>query len=149
MKFIFISYISLGLILSLVFGIEYKCNGSEMFPDYYGSPFIFKQKSLGSSMTYYYSVLGLVINVLLWSLLLFFVNKAIENLKTRLKNVLFFGIGYKVVVGILLFISTVNIAFAIITIGNGFDKKLNYWYWNVEKKSSKMGEMCKGEFMLF
>ena len=29
-----------------------------MFPTYYGSPFVFKDKSLGSSMEYYYSISG-------------------------------------------------------------------------------------------
>ena len=50
MKFVLIPYIALGFILSLVLGIEYNCDGQEMFPTYYSSPFIFKQTSLGSSM---------------------------------------------------------------------------------------------------
>lgn len=42
MKFIILPYIALGFVLSLVIGIEYKCVGTEMFPDFYGSPFVFK-----------------------------------------------------------------------------------------------------------
>ena len=55
-KFLIIPYVALGLVFSLVFGIEYDCVGKEMFPTYYGNPFVFKQKSLGSSMEYYFSI---------------------------------------------------------------------------------------------
>ena len=60
MKYLIIPYIALGLVLSLAIGIEYNCEGHEMFPIYYGCPFVFMKKSLGSSMEYYYSISGLL-----------------------------------------------------------------------------------------
>ena len=69
MTYAIIPYVALGLILSLTIGIEYNCEGQEMFPTYYGSPFAFKQKSLGSSMEYFYSIAGLILNVFVFFLL--------------------------------------------------------------------------------
>ena len=67
MKYFIIPFIALGLSLSMVYGVEYECEGSEPFSIYYGSPFLFKKSSLGSSMEYFYSISGLLLNVLVWS----------------------------------------------------------------------------------
>ncbi len=145
MKYIIIPYIALGLVLSLVIGIEYNCNGQEMFPTYYGSPFVFKQKSLGSSMEYFYSISGLILNILTWSVVLYFIDKGIERInKTKI-----FEIGYKVIVVLLIVFSTLNVAVDSVMIGRGFNKNLNYWYWDMDKEAESWGVTCEGELITF
>ena len=75
MKYLIIIFIALGIGLSLICGVEYTCeNSKEMFPDYYGNPFIFKRESLGSSLEYYFSLTGIVLNTLLWSIVLILID---------------------------------------------------------------------------
>lgn len=145
MKFLIIPYIALGLVLSLTLGIEYNCEGQEMFPTYYGSPFVFKQTSLGSSMEYFYSVSGLILNILTWSIILFFVDIGIKKIN-KSKG---FKVGYKVVIGLLIVFSTLNVAMDSIMIGRGFNKNLNYWYWDMDKEAEDWGMTCEGEFIIF
>ena len=94
MKYFIIPFISLGFILSLIIGIEYNYSGEDSFPTYYGSPFIFKEKSLGSSMEFYYNISGIILNVLLWSLILFYINylfqKFISNTIIKIIYSIFF-----------------------------------------------------------
>jgi hypothetical protein len=86
MKYIIIPYIALGLISSLVIGIEYNCEGQEMFPTFFGSPFVFKKESLGNSMEYVYSISGIIINVLTWSVALFMVHSTINRLIQKIQK---------------------------------------------------------------
>jgi len=145
MKFLLIPYIALGVVLSLAFGIEYNYDGQEMFPTYYGSPFVFKQKSLGSSMEYFYSISGLILNILSWSVTLFFIDKVIKKIcKTKGRK-----IGYKVVIGLLIVFSTLNIAIDSVMIGIGFNENLNYWYWNMNKEANDWGMDCNGKWSIF
>ena len=129
MKYIIIPYIALGLVLSLSIGIHYTFEGQEIFPDYYGSPFIFKQKSLGSSMEYFYSVTGLFFNVIIWTIpvTLFYVRiKKIKRQKLK-KNILIISSV------ILCLFTTLNLIIDNVMLGSGFNPNLNYWYWNVDK----------------
>ena len=149
MKYIIISFIALGLVLSLAIGIKYNCEGQEMFPTYYGSPFVFKQKSLGSSMEYFYSISGLIINVLVWSSVLFFIDKAVQmfikkNSKSKLIN-----ISYKMIIGLMIAFTSLNIAMDSVMIGRGFRQGLNYWYWDMNKEAKDWGMTCKGELIIF
>ena len=145
-KYLIIPIIGLGLTLSLVFGVEYKCEGQEMFPDYYGSPFVFKQKSLGSSMEYYYSISGLLLNVVVWSSIIAILRYAILKLieKTQYKKTS--KIVYRILVGLLLAFTFLNLFTTYIGIGRGFNKNLNYWYWNLNKEASDWGMVCEGEW---
>jgi hypothetical protein len=147
MKYVIISYISLGLILSLAIGVEYNCVGQEMFPTYYGSPFVFKQKSLGSSMEYYYSVSGLLLNILIWSSVLFIINMIIKRLIQKrsswINNV------YKIIIVGFITFTTLNIAMDYIMIGNGFKKGFNYWYWDMNQEAKDWGMTCKGKNYYF
>ena len=145
MKFIIIIYIALGFVLSLVIGLEYNCIGQEMFPTDYGSPFVFKQKSLGSSMEYFYSISGLILSILAWSIVLYFINKGIETInKSKI-----FKLGYKLVIGLLVVFTTLNIIMDSAMIGNGFDNNLNYWYWDMDKEAEDWGMTCEGELVKF
>jgi hypothetical protein len=64
MKYAIIVFISLLLVLSQEIGVKYNCDWNEMFPKYYGCPFVFKQTSLGAYNEYFYSVFGILPNVL-------------------------------------------------------------------------------------
>src|SRR5690554_1694177 len=75
MKYIIIPFIALGFVLSSFIGVGYYCNDWGMTPEYFGSPFIFKQKSLGSSLTYFYSVSGLLLNIAIWCVPILLIRK--------------------------------------------------------------------------
>ena len=149
MKYILIPYIALGLVLSLAVGIEWSCDGQEMFPEYYGSPFIFRQKSLGSSMTYYYSVSGLIVNVAIWSVVILASRAVILKLIERAGNVKSFKNIYRGIVGILIVWTTLNVVFDYITLGPGFRKGLNYWYMDLDKEAKDWAVECEGNWGIF
>jgi hypothetical protein len=54
---------------------------------------------------------------------------------------------YKVVVSLMIALSSLFIAMDVIMLGRGFDEDLNYWYWDVDKKVKEWGVNCKGEVM--
>ncbi len=150
MRFLIIPYISLGLVLSLAIGIEYNCIGHDMFPTYYGSPFVFKQKSLGSSMEYFYSISGLVLNILVWSFFLFLIDNAIRFIFRKSNSMKLIRVSYNFLIGFMVAFTTLNIAMDFITIGRVFDKNFNYWYWdNIDKEAEEWGMTCKGELVSF
>jgi hypothetical protein len=146
MKYVLIPVIALGLTLSLIAGLEYNCQGQEMFPVYYGSPFVFKQESLASSMEYFYSISGLLLNISVWSILITALRygslKLIEvsKIKKTLTSV-YFGI-----IGMLLMFAFLNIYISFLGIGRGFDENSNYWYWNLGKEAKNWGMQCEGEW---
>jgi len=149
MKYVIIPYVALGLILSLSIGIKYNCEGQEMFSTYYGSPFVFKQKSLGSSMEYFYNISGLILNVLVWSSFLFIIEKLIKTIIGNLNSPKWIRISYKIIIGLMIAFTTLTIVIESITIGRGFDKGSNYWYSNMDKEAKDWGMTCKGEIILF
>lgn len=141
MKFVIIPYIALGLVLSVVLGIEYNFIGEEMMPKYWGSPFVYKQESLGSSLERYYSISGLILNVTIWSIFLFFLDQVIR----RIKQTKLFKVVYKGVIALFIVFTTINILFDYSLIGNGFEEDLNYWYWDIDKLAEDWGGKYEGE----
>jgi hypothetical protein len=149
MKYAIIVYLALGMVLSLSVGIEYHCKGQEQFPIYYGSPFVFKQTSLASSMEYFYSISGLLLNVLIWSSFLFIINKAIQFAFGKLNSIKWISLLYKIMIGLMIAFTTLILAFEWTMVGRGFGKDLNYWYWDIDKEAKAWGMTCTGEFILF
>jgi hypothetical protein len=149
MRYVIIPYIALGLILSLTIGIEYNCKGQEMFPTYYGSPFIFKQKSLGSSMEYFYSISGLIANIIVWSSVLFFIEKAIQILIGKLRKPKLIRVAYNILIVLMVLFTTLNIIEQSVMLGSGFKEQFNYWYWDVDKEAEAWGVVCEGEIVTF
>ncbi|PHR31892.1 MAG: hypothetical protein COA38_07450 [Fluviicola sp.] len=141
MKFIIIPYIALGLVLSVAIGIEYNFIGEEMMPTYWGSPFVYKQESLGSSLERYYSISGLVLNILVWSIVLFFIDKGIRRIKLIKKN----EITYKAIIALFIVFTSLNVVSDYSLIGNGFKENLNYWYWDIDEKAENWGGKYEGE----
>ena len=117
-----------------------------MFPVYYGSPFVFKMKSLGSTMEYYYSVSGTVLNVVIWSILIAIVRYAILTLSEKVRKNITYKIIYKTLVGALLVFSFLNISVAYLGLGKGFNENLNYWHWNLNQEANDWGVKCDGEW---
>ncbi len=148
MKYALLPFIALGLVLSLTLGIEYHCEGEEMFPTYYGSPFVFKQKSLGSSMEYFYSVSGLILNVLLWSLMLLLINRPIQTFVHQTSKH-WIKLSYKICLTILLVFSSLTLGFQSMMLGRGFEKNRNYWYFNLEEEAKAWGMKCQPELIYF
>lgn len=149
MKYAIIPYIALGLVLSLFICIEYRCEGQEIFPIYYGSPFIFKQASIGSSIEYFYSISGLILNILVWSFLLFTIDKAMQIIIKQINSPKWICNSYKIIIGFMIAFTTLNITIGSIMIGRGFDKHLNYWYWDINKEAKTWGVTCKGKIVAF
>jgi hypothetical protein len=148
-KYIVISYVALGFVLSSIVGIEYSCDGQEMFPEYTGSPFVFRQKSLGSSMTHYYSVFGLIINTAIWTIILLLLRQAVLNLIEKTGNNKRFKNIYRGIAAALILFTTLNIGIDYITLGRGFGKGLNYWYFDLDKEAKDWGVNCKGKWGMF
>lgn len=149
MKYLIIPYIALGFVLSLAIGIEYNCDGQEMFPTFFGSPFVFKTESLGSSMEFYYSISGLILNVLTWSLVLFVIDMTVKPLIQGFRKKKLVSISYKVIIGAMIAFTTLNIAVDSVMIGRGFEEGLNYWYLNMDKDAKDWGMNCKGKLIIF
>lgn len=146
MKYIIIPIIALGFTLCSLFGVEYNCLGHEMFPTFYGSPFVFMQNNLGSSLEYYYSVSGLLVNVIVWSIPLFALHFLVEKLinhtaKPKLARVFYYSF-----VDVFVLFSLLNISMAYITLGRGFNENANYWYWNMDQEATTWGVKCSGEW---
>lgn len=130
-------------------GLTYNCDGSEMFPEYFGSPFVFKQKSLGSSMTYFYSISGLILNVIVWSFIVIGIRLLLLYFIKRAKNKRLSEKLYKWLVGFMLIFSTLNIALDYMIMGNGFRKGTNYWYMDIEKEVKDWNMECEGQWGIF
>lgn len=146
-KYFAIPIIALGIALSAIVGIEYKCPSSgDIYSTFYASPFLFKQVSLGSSMEYYYSIVGLLLNFITWFLILITIRYLIlKTLNTR-SNPKTTNILYRTVVGGLLIFSILSILFAWTSFGQGFNENLNYWYWNLDQETVNSGITCKGQW---
>lgn len=137
MKYLLIIYIALGLVLSCIISIEYNCSGNEMFPKFYGSPFIFVETSIASSMEYYYGILGIILNTLVWSLFLLIINSLTIKLICKIKDIKIIKWLRILVTGFLLLFSTLNILISYELAGKGFDENLNYWNLNMEEDAEK------------
>jgi hypothetical protein len=149
MKYITVAYIALGLVLSLTIGVEYNCEGPEMFPIYYGSPFVFKEKSLGSSMEYFYSISGLILNVAVWSILVLLIRWGILRVIEKTGNRKISNIVYKGVTGLMIVFTTLNIAIDWVMLGHGFKEGFNYWYVYLDKEAKGWEVRCAGELIMF
>jgi hypothetical protein len=149
MKYILIPFIALGLTLGMVYGVVYECEGSEPFPTYYGSPFIFKQSSLGSSMEYFFNITGILLNMLVWSVLLFILRFGYQVVLELARYNVYLRISYYVVVSSLVVFTLLNLFMMSIDMGGDFDPDMNYWYWNVDKDMKDYGMECRGTLGFF
>jgi hypothetical protein len=148
-KHLVIFFIALGLSLSLVICIEYDCTGTEMFPTYYGSPFVFKKTSLGSSMQFFYSIFGIILNLIIWYILVYCLNMIINKLIEATHFSKLSIIIYKISIVFFLLFSFLIILMTWLEIGSGFGKNFNYWIWNLNKDANDWGMICDGKWRFF
>lgn len=146
MKIFILIYIALGLSLSLMLGLKYDCTGPEYFPDFYGSPFIFKRKSHATSLEFYYSISGVLLNLAIWSLGLYAIKWVVLRLLPENKIV---HVAKLIITGTLVTLSTLILIADFIMLGNWFGPEANYWYWDVDKEAADWGMKCEGEVQLF
>lgn len=136
--------ISLG-VLTFPFSIltfQYNCEGPEMFPIFYGTPFIYKSTSLATSITFDYYIIGTVANCIVWFLLFTLLRYLV--LRIIIKSTIL-TIIYKGVIVIMLLISALNFTYFVLTsAGSQYQLYVNY-----EKDAKVWGMTCKGEFKFF
>lgn len=144
MKIPIIIYVAFGIVFSMLLGIEYNCMGEASNISYYASPFVFKQKSLASSMEYYFSISGLVLNSLIWSVVLYLIHTFLKKKYLSKK----FNLYYKIVIALLISFTTLSIYINSIMLGTGFSKHSNYWYWNIDKWTDVRKSACSAKFMI-
>jgi hypothetical protein len=86
LKYFFAFIFSLGILLTPFYRpvIVYACTGTEMFPTYYGCPFIYKATNLGTSLAWDFFFLPTLANLILWMIVFLFIRYIIY--KTVLKN---------------------------------------------------------------
>lgn len=140
--YLLLVFLAFGLSMSMLFGVKYHCSGQEMFPEYYGSPFVFKRNSQASSMEYYFSLFGLLANTAIWAIVLqtayflvkpFFKNKIIHRL-------------FSIALIVLVLFSVLSIGISFLEMGRGFSANANYWYWDMEKEARAWGMTCSGSW---
>jgi len=66
--------------------IVYDCTGQEMFPNFFGCPFIYKSSSLASSLEYDFYLLGIIANIILWSLVILLLRLVLLKILTGIDN---------------------------------------------------------------
>ena len=148
-KYLLSFYIALGLVLSCVICIEYHCSGEEVFPTFYGSPFIYKRTSLASSMEYFYSISGLAVDVLIWWTILLMIHSGIYSVLSKITRSRIPDISYKIIVGLFMLFASLNIFSDFMMLGRGFDKTKNYWDWNVDREAKAWVMDCQGRWTFF
>jgi hypothetical protein len=134
-KYLFIPFFALGCVLSVVVGVEYSFVSEpvEMMPKYWGSPFVFRKQSLASSLEGFYSVFGLISNVMIWCVLLLWIDKAMRNFFhfVWVKRIYYFILG----VSSAWFSLVLIFEFAILR--NQFSEDTNYWYFNIDQEAQE------------
>jgi hypothetical protein len=138
--------ISFGFSVSMVFSVEYLCEGNVLFPKHYGSPFIFKKTSLDSAFIYYYSLSGMLYNLIFWGVI--FLGSALFLRKLR-KRILYYGIInviYKSFVFLFIVISISQIVAFRKSLSQSFDVTTNYWNWEFEEQVSRNELRCFDEW---
>lgn len=149
MKYIIIPFIALGLVLSSIVCIEYDCLGSDVLSKYVGSPFIFKKSSLGASLEYCYSIGGILVNTLIWSMLVAGLHIASLKMINRRENNRVLKRSYSIIVGILIAFALLNVSWSFYTACTGFDKSGNYWVSDMDQVAKDYNAECKGELKFF
>lgn len=127
LKYILTVYIALGLVFSDILGISYGILDDSGTPAYLANPVIYKKQSV-TSLGYYYSIYGLVVNLIFWSIFLYLIDLFVIKMKlsSTLKKI------YKTFIILALFVSSFYIFISFAFMPNGFEKDLTYWYWNLD-----------------
>ena len=137
--------IGLGITLSGALGVEYQCEGEEIFPFFYGTPFIHQRSSLATSMQWHYSVIGVFLNTLVWTVVILLIawfnrNRLPGLLSKRTQRIL---------IVVACAISTISIGMSFMFASSGFSPETNYWSWDLDEEASRLGMKCDGTIVTF
>lgn len=140
LKYIFAFIFALGILLVPYYKptIVYDCTGPEMFPTYYGCPFIYKVTSLGSSLEFDFFFLPFLVNLIIWMacLLLFRLIVYKTILKNENKITKYFYVATKILFTL----------YCLFWITISFNFQGYHWqsYFDFEKEAQTWGMTCKG-----
>ena len=149
MKLFVLLFIYLGFSLSMIFGIQYSCSGPEMLPEYFASPFVFKRTSLGSSMEFFYSIIGVFANWFCWTIALFLIQFLYVKLLSSFQYSIIFKRINRILLVIAITFSILSIAFSMLELRRGFDVHSSYWHFDIEQEAKDWGGVCKSKMILF
>ncbi|MFY8021978.1 MAG: hypothetical protein ACOVP1_12300 [Bacteroidia bacterium] len=149
MKYLIIYIVGLGLSLSMMFGFIYTCEGSEVMPSYYASPFVFKKTSLASSMEFFYSLSGVFYNSIVWTLTLILIDRLMLRLIHLMKEAEIFERIYFVLKLGPFLLAVFFILLSLLEMGVGFDTNSNYWSIDLQQEAKTWGVLCNQKWVLF
>lgn len=133
--------ISAGFLLA-PFGLpalQYNCAGGEVFPVYTASPFIYRSTSLATSMAHDYYLMGLLADVLLWSMLLLIMRHLTFKFIDRSDN--FFKTVYSAMKYLFLVFSILIILLELQVEGQSLK-----WSANLNNEANDWGMVCSPAF---
>lgn len=142
LKYIIIPFLAIGCVLLPLpfpfFWVEYHCDSSELFPNFYGNPFIFKMDFMGSSLEYIYSIVGLLYNYIFWVSIIILLRLAVRKIFRLQDKDNLFRIIYKAIIGAWLIFTFVIILLVPIEI-RGFE-----WYIDFDEFTKNRNDVeCK------
>jgi hypothetical protein len=136
-KYLVLAYIALGISLSSIIKVEYNCVGQGINLEYTGNPFVFKIKYPNDSLAYYYSIVGVALNLVVWVGFIILIWQI--ALRMFGKNEVLYR---TILIGLLMF-ATINILTNYLMIGKGFTTYRNYWHFDVDEKAKKWDLDCE------
>lgn len=143
-KYIFTLIISLGILLTPYYKptIVYTCSGTEMFPTFYGCPFIYKSTSLATSLAFDFYFWRTLANLIIWMLILLLLRLILHKtiLKHENKLVKYSYSAFKLIVTIY-FLLMITIALKF----EGYSLKSDI---DFEKETKAWGMTCDGHLGL-
>ncbi|CAM1365919.1 conserved membrane hypothetical protein [Tenacibaculum litopenaei] len=125
LKFLLLIIIAYGFALEPLVGFSSSYNCEPETPVHFGAPFVSKKFSLGSSMTFHYSILGLLMNTLFW-LLIFLILRHISKLLIKREH---FRQLKRMAMGSGFLLASFAIYGQCITCEPSFGPEANYWWW--------------------
>lgn len=142
---IILLFIAFGMLCSpsAILSFKYSCTGSEVFPVFYGSPFIYKSTSLATSLAFDYYALGFLGSWLTWALVIGAIWYLVKRFLLREDNKVIANI-YSVVVGLLVFFAVMSLIFAAQTNAGSTIQ----WELDLDKVANEHGMSCTKEFFV-
>ena len=134
--------VTVGLLLAPIGlpALRYTCIGDEVFPIYTGSPFIYRSASLATSMAHDYYIVGFVLDIIIWGIIIFFVDQMVMRFFRRGNRKILPTIytGFK---GLLIVFSLLVLFFELQTAGQALHLQLN-----LDNEASAWGMQCSPEW---
>lgn len=144
LKYLFAFVFSLGILLTPHYRpvIVYACTGPEMFPTYYGCPFVYKATNLGTSLAWDFFFWPTLSNLIIWTafflLFRFIIYKIILKNENKIIKYAYVSVKFILTIFFLYWI-------AISLTYEGHSLKTNV---NFDKEAKTWGMTCEGHLSL-